>query len=506
MGAMRMKRRILAAAALLVLVFSAARAETFTIMGLETDGSGRDWATNAFFQRTGEKADITFAYRQYTDAGQYQAAKELAFASGDLPDAFFKAYLTQEEEMRYLVGGQLVDLAPLIPESAPNVQTILDARADWRAAVTQPSGSIASLPSLNGYERQVYLWINQTWLEGLELAMPKTLPELEVVLRAFKTQDPNGNFKADEIPVSFIGPWEARFFLHAFGLTPNDYHIYVDDGGAVRFAPFEPGYRAFVEWLARMHTEGLLDADAFRQGQTLRASTLSEQTTATLGLFAAMAPYTLLSLDMSDSYAVLPPLQSEAGQVYRRFLTGITRGTFAITSTCTDPTALLGWLDDLYTEAGGRAATAGVEGVDYAFDANGFWNWMTDEWTDATTILRDRAIRTDLGTPGLDPADFQRRTSIAVEDKVRRQGDAIQSLLTLPFPMYWPTDAAREAEIAQLQNALGPAVDYAIARFATGETPLDDASWAQFEENLRQLGAERFTALWQTTYEGSPKP
>ena len=34
--------------------------------------------------------------------------------------------------------------------------------------------------------------------------MPTTTEELKEVLIAFKTDDPNGNGKADEIPLSFI--------------------------------------------------------------------------------------------------------------------------------------------------------------------------------------------------------------------------------------------------------------------------------------------------------------
>lgn len=477
----------------------------YVMMGLDLDSSGRQWGQNGFFKAMQERTGIQFQFRQYNDLAAYRQAKDLAFASGDLPDVFFKGFLSAQEEMRYLASGQLIDLAPYLETDAPALSAILTARPDWRAIVTQPSGGIAALPSLNGYERQVYIWINKAWLDTLELSMPGTLADYEEALRAFATKDPNGNVKADEVPLSLVGPWEARFFLHAFGLTPNDYNLYVDDAGTVQFAPLQPAYRDFVDWLVRMQAEGLLDANAFRQGQTVRATTLSELQDLVLGSFVTMAPYTLLDLEKSQNYAVLPPLEYEGTRQYRRFLTGVVRGTFAITSACEQPEALLQWADFLYTEEGGRLATAGVEGEDYSWNENGTWTWSTDDFTYASDILRDRVIRTDLATPGLDPADFQRRTDVAAESYARRQGDAIQGSLVLPFPIHWPTDEAREAEIASLQAALGQAVDEAIARFAMGETEWSEQTWQAFQDELRELGADRFVELWQQIYEETSK-
>lgn len=68
--------------------------------------------------------------------------------------------------------------------------------------------------------------INVEWLEKLGLDMPTTTEELKEVLIAFKTKDPNGNGKADEIPLSFINKYGAEdlvFLFASFGLgrTPT---------------------------------------------------------------------------------------------------------------------------------------------------------------------------------------------------------------------------------------------------------------------------------------------
>lgn len=477
---------------------------TLRMMGLENDGSERNWADSAFFRNMAEITGVSFTFEQYSDPGAYAAGKTNAFAKNELPDVLFKAGLTPEEEMAYHNSGQLVDLAPYLEEYAPNLYAILEARPDWRAVITQPNGAITSLPALSGADREACVWINQSWLTALNLAMPTTIEAYTEVLRAFRDGDPNGNGKQDEIPLSLVGPWEAKFLLHAFGLTPNDYNIYVEDGTVV-FAPFEEEYRAFVEWLKMAHDEKLIDPDTFRQMQGTRSNLLStaeSNAPTTIGGMVTIAPYTLVDMGITTSYAVLKPLVYEGKQVYRQLLNGVTRGTFAVTSACEDIPAALRWVDYLYSEAGGRLANAGVEGQDYTVAEDGTWTWNTGEdYYLLSELVASSIIAGDSKTPGLEPAAFMRNSQITDDNYARRQVDAIREYLVEPFPVTWPTDAAVEERIAALQEALGACVDMAIANFAMGKTELNDNTWNAFLEELRALGAEEFVSLWQAKYD-----
>ena len=66
--------------------------------------------------------------------------------------------------------------------------------------------------------------------------MPQTLDEYTEALVAFKTQDPNGNGKADEIPLSFMHmQWcmDIAGIFGAFGLPDNMEHRIVRDGKVI---------------------------------------------------------------------------------------------------------------------------------------------------------------------------------------------------------------------------------------------------------------------------------
>lgn len=503
--------RFIAILLLLLLAAAPALAEsgkTYSMMGLETEDSTRVWEDNQFFKRMEAATGITFTFREYTNAADYQRAKDEAFAGGELPDVFFKAQLTPEEEMRYVQSGQLVDLAPYLEEAAPNLYAILEARPDWRAIVTQPDGAIASLPILSGAERQCCIWINRSWLDALGLDMPGTIEEYTEVLRAFRDGDPNGNGQLDEIPLSFISPWEAKFLLHAWGLTPNDYNLYVDETGTVQFAPYDPVYREFVEWLKMGTKEGIIDADAFRMPQSYRSQLYSDSSSdtasqpVTYGSFMTIAPYTIVDMDKTTDFAVLTPLAYEGERVYRRLLNGVGRGTFAITSACDDIAGMLGWVDTLYTEEGGRLAFAGVEGEDYTLHADGTWKWDAgDDSMYLMTLVDTAVIANDTLTPGLEPAAFLRNSEITADNYTRRQTDTIRDMLVDPFPVTWPTDEAREARIAELQLGLAECLDTAIANFAMGKTELTDETWQALLDELDALGVDEFVALWQAKYD-----
>ncbi len=488
---------------LMAMLSSVAVAEgaPMTMMGLEGADTARDWATSRFFTRMAEDTGVSFTFRQYNDAAQYQTALTEAFQTGNLPDVLFKANLTPKQEMDWLENGQLVDLAPYLAEHAPNLSKILDARPDWRRIITQPNGAIASLPILNNADRQCCVWINQSWLTALDLTMPTQVDEYTNVLRAFRDGDPNGNGQKDEIPLSLLGPWEAKFLLHAFGIVANDYNVYVDEGGEVRFAPYDDRYRAFIGWLKMCLEEGLIDPNAFRQMQGARANTgATEDKDApiTLGGMVTIAPMTMVQLDKTTNFAVLPPLAHDGAQTFRRLLNGVGRGAFAVTSACPDVPAALRWVDALYTEEGGRLAFAGLVGEDYTVNDDGTWKWSSGEdFTMLNDIVANSIIAGDATTPGLEPAAFMRNSEITDDNYARRQTDSIRALMTDPFPVTWPTDPAREARVAALQAVLGPCVDTAIANFAMGIVELNDATWQAFQDELRTLGADELVTLLQ---------
>ena len=56
----------------------------------------------------------------------------------------------------------------------------------------------------------------------------------------------------------------------------------------------------------------------------------------------------------------------------------------------------------------------------------------------------------------------------------------------------------QQEQAAALQNVVGPAAQQAMAEFVTGDTPLNDETWAAFKSMLTENGMNELTALWQS--------
>lgn len=158
----------------------------------------------------------------------------LILAGGDLPDAFWGEGLSDADVLNN-AGTAFIPLNDLIENYAPNLKALFEKRPELKAVVTASDGNIYSLPRV----RELYFpaghttWgINQKWLDALGLDMPTTIDELYDALVAFKTGDPNGNGKTDEIPLIFqhkMGSGSVRseaVLYPAFGVYDNTSNEY----------------------------------------------------------------------------------------------------------------------------------------------------------------------------------------------------------------------------------------------------------------------------------------
>lgn len=115
-------------------------------------------------------------------------------------------------------------LDELINQYMPNYTERRDAEADDpTTSLVASDGKVYTVGYLVGQKINTnqHFFINQEWLDALNLETPSNVEELTEVLRAFKTGDPNGNGQADEIPLEMgldIGFNGIRYMLPLFGL------------------------------------------------------------------------------------------------------------------------------------------------------------------------------------------------------------------------------------------------------------------------------------------------
>lgn len=471
--------------------------QTLSMMGFEHADTGRSWADNLFFDRMADLIGIRFTFEQYDDMDKYQARlKGLSPQETGLPEVLFKARLDPVSAQELYQRGILVDLAPYLAQHAPNFYALMQADPSIREAITLPDGVIAALPFVNQTPGQNILWINKEWLENLKLSMPKTIEDLEAILTAFKTRDPNRNGRNDEVPLSFIGPYDLKYLAHAWGLIANDYNVFVREG-TVQYMPSQPAFRDFLRWSHKMYADGLFDRDAFTTIDSLRRQTDAKGTNR-FGAFFAPLPTSVVPLEWSSQYQAMIPLMYEGRQVYRQVASPVFYGTFALTSACTDIPGMLSWVDTLYTPEGAILAGIGLEGEDFVVDGDGSWRLLR-EAGDRTYIARS-IIASDQSTPGITNDEFQMNYTDTNVRIFSQQIQKVADIATLPFPDRL-LSAAEQERVLPLQMKLARFVDESIARFVLGEWDVSDEQLDAFDAQLYELGLEEFLAFWQEIYD-----
>jgi len=307
------------------------------------------------YQRLEEQTGVHIDWKNYTK-DQFVEKRNLALASGELPDAILDAAFSDYDLLKYAKDGTIIPVEDLIDQYMPNFKKVLEEAPEYKSMITAPDGHIYSFPwieELGSGKSRIQVvdclpWINVEWLNNLGLEMPTTTEELKEVLLAFKTQDPNGNGEADEIPLSFIvnqGGEDPAFLFASFGLGDNWDHTVVSNEGKVIFTAAEEGYKEALKFFNELNDLGLIDVEAYEQDWN---KYVAKGKDSKYGLYFTWDKGNISG--MNDTYDVMPPLEGPSGEknVAQTNGFGLDRGRMVITSANKNLELTAKWIDQLY--------------------------------------------------------------------------------------------------------------------------------------------------------------
>lgn len=387
-----MKKRIIALICALTLTlglipaFAAAEQEPITLKVIYgkhdlTD----DLAANPLFVQIQEKTNVNIQWEYI--ASDWPQTKALLFAGGELPDVFFgkgNAPLTDADIMQNVTS--FVPLEDLIEQYAPNIAKVFADDPEMKRLCTAPDGHIYSLPQRMPLRPSTFDtgFINQVWLDKLNLQMPTTTEELKAVLVAFKTQDPNGNGIADEIPISFAGINNLAGFLSmfgSFGITDSGKgnYLMVRDG-EVLYWPTMPEYKEAIKFFHELNQLGVIDPEAFTQDFGTNASKLkNDGVTAKVGIGFHWTINAGVGNALADQYVQLLPLKGPDGDQHWRQFPDTTKGGrnyLSITTSNPSPERTIMWANELYEPEMSLQLYFGALGVCLNKTADGMYEFL----------------------------------------------------------------------------------------------------------------------------------
>lgn len=135
----------------------------------------------AYFKELEKATNVKVNWIDWPQIAQKER-RSLAFAGGDLPDAFYGSWsFDKPDVVKYGSEGQLLDLTPYLNEEImPNVTKLFNEVDGLRTSLEVPTGEVYVLSTLdeNGLpETNDTLVINTEWLDKVGKTMPTTTDE-----------------------------------------------------------------------------------------------------------------------------------------------------------------------------------------------------------------------------------------------------------------------------------------------------------------------------------------
>lgn len=498
--------------------------QEITIVAPDT-GYILDLNTNEFTKWLEEKTNIKVTYEQIPEES-FTEKKNLMLATGNYPEAFMMGGFSKADEVTYGEQGILLPLNDLIEEHGYYIKKVFEEQESLPAAITAPDGNIYSLPRINECYHCMYsrkAWINREWLDKLGLKYPETTDELVEVLRAFKTQDPNGNGKADEVGImGSTDGWEAspvEFLMNSF--VYNDYGKRLDvRDGKVHFVALEDEWREGLKFSYELVKEKLIEPTSLTQPeQNMQALANSADSVIGIGLGAQNTNTVgAEELGRHKMYEPLSPLEGPKGvRTTPTAPGGIYSGHFVITKAAKNPELLFRWADSLYNPEITMCSNYGIEGKHWEKDPKGLmgidgeqagWRRLPEGVVEGEQNFR----MTNVALVNL-TADIRAGEALNPDDPLAPyKGEGILYSSTrdyyepyavkeyLPSSMYMLPEEIDG--LAQLQTQILDYVSESMAAFVTGARDIyDDAEWAKYKKELEALNVTRYVEVHQTAFD-----
>ncbi|WP_404455568.1 extracellular solute-binding protein [Virgibacillus necropolis] len=470
----------------------------------QTPATAEDWNDVMIFNKYEEMTNIDIKW-QMVPSASLKEKRNLALASGNIPDAFHSASFSNLDIFKYGQRGTFIKLNGLIDEYAPNLKKLLEEYPDIKKSITFPDGNIYSFPTIFSPDFLAVLmyvkpWIREDWLNTLNMDMPQTTEEFYQYLKAVKEKDPNGNGEADEIPFgassinSLVKLIQGSYGVGNRGVSFIDMDPQEKN---VRFYPITDGYKETLKYVNKLYSEKLIQQNIFTIEWDQYLANASK------GLYGSTifnSPEELFGGDVGKSYTGMPTLEGPHGDKLFTIMSSpvFNMGGFVITDKNEHPAATIRWMDHFYSDEGAKLFFMGIEGKTFKETSEGEYEFLDEVKNEGgAPILSNYLTYPGGGYPGIVKKEFfQGAESSPSEVKAAKklEPDMIEEV--------WPDFTYTEEESRVLSSSGADIEKYVKEmrdKFITGDLPFSE--WDKYVETIKDMGLDEYLEIKQAAYE-----
>lgn len=389
---------------------------------------------------------------------------------------------------QYASNGAIIPLNDLLEEHGQDILKAWPEEA-WEY-MTDKEGNIWGVP--RGMASLHYpVWLRSDWLAKLNLSMPTTLDELEVILEKFLTSDPDDNGKADTIPMMTDLNGLRNALLGGFVEHGNSNWL---DPADNQLKPVElaPGFQDFVAKMADWYQKGYIYKESFAKFDPLELLKTNRVGSSSMwySRITLLFPQIKPNLPDGADYEIVRNLEGPAGKV----MTASRGGTsgMLITKKAKHPEAVMKFINYQYQDIPTNTITA-------AFGNN--WKYLDDNRFDI------ELLSSDLRYAG----EYMVSLGVATENKYAFRDPVKEMHANYLNNELLQLDAAKmpvDATVIYNQDELRANIptledisrlrDEELVKFITGARPLSE--FDQFIEQLYKAGLQNWIDEYTRQY------
>ncbi|SDD56593.1 putative aldouronate transport system substrate-binding protein [Paenibacillus sp. UNCCL117] len=440
----------------------------------------------------------------------------MTLASGEYPDVLLGMNVSPVQQSIYGKDGVFIPLNPYIEKYGVEMKKMFGQVSYVKDFITLPDGNIYSVPQVNDcYHCSMgqKMWIYKPWLDKLGMKIPTTTDEFYQVLKAFKEKDPNGNGKADEIPLvgAINGPSSTLdLFLTSAFIEKDFNHFYVTNG-KLQVAFNQPQWKEALKYLNKMFAEGLIAPQTFTQDRNQLKQMGLNPEIPIVGAVASQNQTVFVDVDNPrfKDYVSVPPLKGPGGvrsTAYNPY--AASSGQFVITNKAKNPAAAYRLADFLLSEEATLRSTIGRPDQEWVRPKQGqlglngkqatwqqiatFGKLQNVHWAQLGPSLRTNEWRLSVYADG-NPLE----TTLYNETKNNYEPYIIDAAKIVP-PLFFTTEQAEE--LATLDKSIK---DYRTEFFAKAVTGAFDVEkeWNNYLGTLDKMNIKRYLEIYQSAYD-----
>lgn len=513
------------------------------VIGIQSYSTITDYQDNYLTNLLAEKLGCEIEVMQLpADLAELQTKIALmATTPEELPDVIFSGDLPYEMVVEYGNNGVFLDVSSYMddPASMPNFNAIPEEHRNMIKNGALADGKVYAISKFSGdaWSQTPYrLYINEAWLNAVGMNMPTTTEELHAVLKAFATQDPNGNGKKDEIPLygsTNSGVWGGNLFtalMNAFLYynpeTSNG--LALDATGTNVVAPFtDEAFKEGLLYMKRLYDDGLIPDAVFTDDPAQFKATVNNEEVNLVGAVVIGSYGNWNDAANNPNFNELTlaaPIAGPEGVAYTPWNSYTIQRTFVITSNCKNVDLAVKMADLFFDESIGYTTRFGEEGVDWTKDPEVTALYTSNNVEAGLSESVDLVIYNDIWaeqtnkfwhafTPYYYPPDFNYADQSLLKETFAAEGGAlktnqarIKSLGTyfVACPEYIiPTLNYNDDEFSVVGEVSMYVTDYvnqSIAQFVTGERDIEK-EWDSYLAELDNMGLQDWIAMAQAAYE-----